>query len=349
MARSEARLFNEIWDDADFIALPELTQRAYFLLLSQRDLAHSGILPLRETRWARKGPTETRDDWRQHLELLAERRYVIVDWDTEEVLIRSLMRRDRIFKEPNIVKSAVKSAAATESRAILAELAIEIARIREENPDLTKGQDDALAEMEKVLVERVPTESPAPAVRSIENPSPKSSIKGSSSPSAETTAKDLGGKGVVTTVTTDSPFPDSPLVPPPAGDASPVAAKASQQLALVDPPAVEVEPRTAQEIVKWWIDHCHQRPAGQVVGQVAKHIKGLLDENFTPSQICQGIGEWAGRDQHPSSLPSFVSNVANRRAPIRAAPPAAQRPFTTDERVAGWLALEPPPGYQEAR
>ena len=116
-------------------------------------------------------------------------------------------------------------------------------------------------------------------------------------------------------------------IPPTAGDAGAIA------VAVTDPGP---EPRSAQEIVAWWIDRCDQRPPGRIVGQMAKHIKELLDEGFQPVHIRQGIGEWAGRGQHPSSLQSFVSNVANRHAPIRAAPP---RESTTNRAVADALAL----------
>ena len=51
MARSEARLSVEIWNDPDFLALSADAQRMYMFLISQSDLAHDGVLALRERRW----------------------------------------------------------------------------------------------------------------------------------------------------------------------------------------------------------------------------------------------------------------------------------------------------------
>ena len=89
-------------------------------------------------------------------------------------------------------------------------------------------------------------------------------------------------------------------------------------LAVVPDPGPE--PRAPNEIVAWWIDRCIQRPAKQVVGQIAKHVKELADQGFQPIHIRTGISEWAAKEVHPSVLPSIVSAVANRGAPIRAAP-----------------------------
>jgi hypothetical protein len=329
VARSEARLSVEIWEDSDFLKLSPLAQRAYMFLISQPDLAHDGVIPLRERRWARKSAGQDPDALADNLRELDDSRFLVIDWDTEEVLIRSFIRRDRVFKQPNVLRAAVDHIPLVESKAILRALIAEMARIREENPSLTVEQDKVLHELEDALAKRVGPESVTSPEMSSADPSGNPSEKGSDIPSEKATAKSSRGTGSVTAVPTDSPFPDSPLVPLPAGDVSPPRG----QLALVEDP--EPEPQTTQQLVAWWIERCTQRPAKTVIGQMSKQIKELVEQGFQPAHIRLGIGEWAAKEAHPSVLASIVTAVANRGAPIRAAP----RRSTTDDRVNAALAV----------
>jgi hypothetical protein len=77
-------------------------QRMFMFLLSQPDLSHAGLLPMRVNRWAKKaedltprGPDE--------LDYLAARDFVVVDEDTEEVLIRTMVRNDGVYKQPKVM------------------------------------------------------------------------------------------------------------------------------------------------------------------------------------------------------------------------------------------------------
>lgn len=336
MARSEARLLNTIWDDSDFIALPPTAQRAFMFLLSQDDLAHDGVIALRLKRWARKAAGLAARELETDLETLEAARFIVVDWDTEEVLIRSLIRRDKVYRQPNVMRAAIDHVPLIESAAVIAALAAEAARIRAENADLTVAQNATLTDMEKALAARVPPQPPASAVRPIGNPTPKGSGKGSDIPSTNPTAKRPRGTGSVTEVSTDFPdSPESPLVPPPAEAAS----RPSAELAIV--PDLGPEPRTPQELVAWWIDSCNKRPDRNTIGQVSKHIKALRDQGFEPVHIRRGISEWHAKELHPSTLPGIVTHIANRAAPIRAAPKS-----TTDTRVLDALELAK---RQEAR
>lgn len=145
-------------------------------------------------------------------------------------------------------------------------------------------------------------------------------------PLADTSTDSLSGsqstydRVVVTVVTTDTSTLNPQTVPPSAGDAS---LPPRAELALVAD--LGPEPRSAQEIVAWYIDHCDQRPPNRVIGPLAKTIKELLDEGIEPVHIRRGINEWAVKEQHHSTLPGFVNAVMNRRAPIRAAPPQQAR------------------------
>jgi hypothetical protein len=83
-----------------------------------------------------------------------------------------------------------------------------------------------------------------------------------------------------------------------------------------DPSTLALAPldaRTAQTLIKEWIDHCAEPPASRVIGQTAKEVKQLLDEGITYERVRQGLADWAAKGQHPATIPSFVSAVGNRR------------------------------------
>ena len=143
MARAEARIFTSIWRDEHFIVLPPLAQRLYMFLLSQDDLTYCGVMPLRERRWASKAAGLTVAEIERDLKTLEGTAYpspnpdpescrtpfVITDPDTGELLVRSLMRRDGAWKQPNLLKQARESAEQIESPRIRGALLAELRRL----------------------------------------------------------------------------------------------------------------------------------------------------------------------------------------------------------------------------
>ncbi|MEU6535560.1 helix-turn-helix domain-containing protein [Streptomyces sp. NPDC047000] len=85
-------------------------------------------------------------------------------------------------------------------------------------------------------------------------------------------------------------------------------------------------PVTAQTIVGEWLDRCTERPPSRVVGQMAKEIRILLDEDrIHPDHIRRGIAHWMQRGLHPATLPSVVNEVMNAAGPAGTAA-ARQQP-----------------------
>ncbi len=75
-------------------------------------------------------------------------------------------------------------------------------------------------------------------------------------------------------------------------------------------------PITAQTIVGEWLDRCTERPPSRVVGQMAKEIRVLLDDDgIHPDWIRRGIARWMQRGLHPSTLSSVVNEVMNAPSP----------------------------------
>jgi hypothetical protein len=140
--RSHARILVSIWTDTDFRALSPEAQRTYMLLLSQGSLNNAGVLPLTVKRWAAGCNATTTGDVEKALAELDEHRYVAVDEDTEELLVRSFIRNDGISKQPQMLKSALKEAVGIESPRLRAVLAQELRRLGRDDCSFTADQID---------------------------------------------------------------------------------------------------------------------------------------------------------------------------------------------------------------
>lgn len=129
MARNHGRILTAIWEDGDFLSLPPEQQRLYLFLISQPNLNHAGLLPLTLRRWARKAAGLTVPILRQQLAVLADRRFVVIDEDTEELLVRTLVRNDGVWKQPKVMAAMVAGAGEVSSPALRAVLLEEAQRL----------------------------------------------------------------------------------------------------------------------------------------------------------------------------------------------------------------------------
>ena len=221
MPRSEARIFTSIWKDEDFVALPPSAQRLYLFLLSQDDLSYCGVLPLRERRWAAKAAGMSVADIEHDLKTLegsaypspnpdpaqAKTPFVIIDRDSGELLVRTLIRRDGIWKQPNLLKQARDSAEQVESRYIRGALLAELYRLPldESGSDLVKRVvDEFIQDLEKG--------SPYPSAYPSPNPSDDASADPSDDSSADSSQGIGGSYGSSGGV---SPIPLIPVTPGP--------------------------------------------------------------------------------------------------------------------------------------
>ncbi|HEU5151517.1 MAG TPA: hypothetical protein VFU19_13520 [Iamia sp.] len=94
MARSYGKLLLGVWADDDYRALGPMPQWLYAHLLAYPGLSFCGVLPLQPRQWARIADGASEDDVRAALRTLQGRRYLVVDDDTEEVLVRTFVRHD---------------------------------------------------------------------------------------------------------------------------------------------------------------------------------------------------------------------------------------------------------------
>lgn len=112
MARDHARIYTSIWSDPDFRALDSWAQRMYLLLLSQPRLSYCGSLDYLPTRYAMLAPDDDDLSVEQAVKRLEGDRYVVVDRESHELLVRSYVRHDGLLQSPNVTKAMVKDRAA---------------------------------------------------------------------------------------------------------------------------------------------------------------------------------------------------------------------------------------------
>ena len=131
--RKYTKMYRTTWQDAAFQKLTPGAQRLYWLLLAQSNRSSAGVLPLQVTKWAKFSIHTTPVDIREHLDELRAHAVVLVDADTEEVLIRGHIRDDiaDVENPPSwkVQKGAVNSCAAVESVNLRVALADELENV----------------------------------------------------------------------------------------------------------------------------------------------------------------------------------------------------------------------------
>jgi len=303
MARTEGRIAVSIWSDPDFLALPPLAQRHFMFLLSQPDLAHDGVIALRERRWARSAPGMTVADITEANDALAKARFVVIDEEAEELLVRSFIRRDGVYRQPNVLRSATSHLATVASIAIRQAVAAELVRIESEAQDIPEGSKGVLKGLLKDLPEPFGEPFPEPFREGLHTTSGKSD----------------GERGVVTAVGSASPslFPQAslPVPSPQPSAAAPRAQARGRGTRLPDDFAVDAE------MVEW-----------------ARAETPDVDGRYETAKF---IDYWGSKSGQAATKTDWVKTWRNwmRKAQERAGPSPIHRPSTTDQRVGMALAL----------
>lgn len=125
-----ARFLCRMWDDPDWIALSPRGQWFFMLLYSQAALNRAGVTALTSKRWKRlaSGPA-VEQQIALAMKELEDANFLVVDPDTEELLVRSYMRNDGIAKQPNMLKLACRQAREVLSPLLRSALEAELRRL----------------------------------------------------------------------------------------------------------------------------------------------------------------------------------------------------------------------------
>ncbi|MFD8949412.1 hypothetical protein ACFV0B_11215 [Streptomyces xanthophaeus] len=358
MARGHGRILTSIWEDADFLALEEREQRLYLFLISQPNLNHAGLLDLTLRRWARKARGLTSAELEKLLQTLEAARFIVMDEDTEELLIRSFIRNDGVWRMPKVMGAAVSGALEISSKRLqqalltemdrmpLGELSDEPAKLRNgsEGPSIRRQVQDHIQILRNAFADR----SPDPCRGGSGTPSETPSGTPSDTPDEGGPKGSTRGRAPLHVRAAPAPAPTPTPNPSPVEEGVAEADGQAELIVVSDADfvgaaeAAPAEPATisAQTIVGEWLQRVAKRPPGSVIGQASKQIKNLLDEDIDPDDIRKGLARWMAKGSAPSAIPSFVNEAMNA-APVGGNVfqlPGQSLPGT-DTTVAGWAAV----------
>ena len=140
MAREYARVKVGIWRDLDFRSLSPDAQHLYFILLTAPTMNLAGVADWRPARLAALASGLTAAKVRKIGAELESAHYIIIDEETEEVLVRSFIRHDGILKGPKTAIGMMNAYSSISSMNIMRAVAREVARTAQREPEL-RGLD----------------------------------------------------------------------------------------------------------------------------------------------------------------------------------------------------------------
>ena len=129
MARHYGTIATAIWDDPEFRKLSGNAQRIYMMLITQAAITSVGSIAITLRRWAQYASDTPSDSLSNGLTELADRLFLVIDWEYEELLVRSFVRWDGGHTNPKRLP-AIRSAAKTLGSPLLSGvLAFELTRL----------------------------------------------------------------------------------------------------------------------------------------------------------------------------------------------------------------------------
>jgi hypothetical protein len=135
MARDRANINTNIHADQDWRDLTIAEQHLYWLLSTHPDLNYVGVTDWRTARLSAMAADATREGIQATAESLQEKRFVFIDEDTEEILVRSFMRHDGLLKQPKLSISMVNAYGSVASKYIREVVTFELQRLHAEHPE----------------------------------------------------------------------------------------------------------------------------------------------------------------------------------------------------------------------
>lgn len=109
MAREYGRVWLSIWSDFEFGQLDSRSQWLYLALISQPGLNTVGVQSYAPKRWAGLAADVTPRQVESSIRNLERGRLVVIDRDTDELLIRSHIRYDRPLRSANVAKALART------------------------------------------------------------------------------------------------------------------------------------------------------------------------------------------------------------------------------------------------
>lgn len=286
MARSYARVLTAIWRDDRFLLLSSSGQRLYLLLITQPDISAAGTLPLRARRWAALARDTDGQAVAAGLQELTAAGLVLADTTSEELLVTAFVRWDGGFSNRKRLPVILEAAREVSSLTLRRHLREEFQRLGLPTSGLEDAQGDSLS--------RAPSPAADPEGSGDESDTSFAQVDRLSDAPSYGVSRGVSPseRVVVGYVRTPQPTTSNPHTTP--------------------TPSGREAPQDSQTIIAMWIESCRKRPPKNVIGQVSRHIKIMLEEGIDPDDVQAGLSEWAMRGNlHPATLPSLVNEMMN--------------------------------------
>lgn len=144
MARDHARVKTGIWDDSDFVALKSAEQHAYLMLMSNAGLSYCGVIDYIPARFNHLARDLTAAKFTRAVAGLREKKFVILDERTQELLLRTYVRHDGVLDRVNMGKACGTAVESVVSGGIQDSIGRELKRLMADRPELPGWQGLAM-------------------------------------------------------------------------------------------------------------------------------------------------------------------------------------------------------------
>jgi hypothetical protein len=317
MPRSEARLQFDMWRRG----LDRLSPHAklvYCVLLTEPTVTQAGVGAWRPSRWA-VNASLTLEELQVALDELAAddplTAQIVIDEDTEEILIRTIIRNDGVADMPYVLKGAITAALTVSSRLIRWVLAHELRKLPPKRPD-------GVSRSGKPVVYPDP-HAAADILDPPGSPDPFERVSGPSRDPLETLHG--GGYGGGSGSGSSSCSRDGRLrapgsAPAPAreGASEPGATNgqrrpARERVPPEFPGKAITGDRAAQalRLVEAYAKTCTRRPTAELLTELGVEVGKLLAESWPETDVAAALTAWGAKGLGPRLLASVANEVVN--------------------------------------
>lgn len=136
MPREYGQLRHDIWNDDEWRSLTVPAQWLYMLLISDPKLNYCGVTGWHAGKIAQRAGENAGKDVLLAAAELSDRFFIVIDEETEEVLVRSYLKHDPLLKNPRLAVTMTKDFASVASKKIRAAIVYELGRIKKNDPDM---------------------------------------------------------------------------------------------------------------------------------------------------------------------------------------------------------------------
>ncbi|BAH32990.1 hypothetical protein [Rhodococcus erythropolis] len=184
MASEFTRMNRDIWSSDEFLDLSASAQHLYFVLWTHPNLSFCGSVEWHPGKLSTRASDLTPELVIEAGMELARNLFIVVDPETEEVLVRSWIKHDGLCRQPNMAVAMSKDRANLSSRSLRGVVVHEVAKLRVSEPGLSAWKRDQVVNLlGQNAVDPAELLASNPWLKGSVNPSRNPSVKGSFNPS----------------------------------------------------------------------------------------------------------------------------------------------------------------------